>query len=330
MGVSNIYLSRRGLMQGAFLAGGVLAATDFSARSASAAIRTEAKAVAFSADPFVLATAQVFDSAWARQITALFPMGVSLIAGDSAIISVGWDARLFAVDEPAICTVGGAALELAFLERDDSHVRLRVPAGAERVFIPARGINLYPQENIGLPKDVWVELASTDGVTLQRRAVANSISPCTAWSVEATVDWVTMSGSVTPARVNILSVGPADVPAGAEFNLSYPSIASYPTILDDDDLPAPEIAVSATRVEGTIAMRIAVVEPIRVGRVIRLHFPEDAADSSTPALDPALVSSLRMSPLADSTGLRVSGKHSAFPLTPSGSPLSTFALEATA
>ncbi|UOE43859.1 hypothetical protein [Agromyces larvae] len=177
-----------------------------------------------------------------------------------------------------------------------------------------RPVSLWRDDFDGSRIEDWTDSADSDD--------------CAAWSIEATVNWICHEGDIVPARALISSVGPFSAPVGTAIRLSYTGgFDAASTLMDSataesDDAPLPA-EVESQAYEGITELVLTTTEPLDPGRELQLVF-EVGASNSTPRPFTTHVPRLVLVPPVDTTGMRFSGKHTSFPVSPSGSQLSTY------
>ncbi|MFF2272071.1 hypothetical protein ACFVTX_07345 [Agromyces sp. NPDC058136] len=326
--LKRVVVSRRALLQGAAVASGYLLTLD-AQTSAFATAGGTVPVAPVSADRLTLATTKIFNAEWNQAMLASFPARYRFSPrSDISTVGIEWDERLFSLHGPALGLVGESAHELEITRPSPHAALVSVPAETTDLVLRVEALNTYPAENhTGVrPVSLWLEDQS--GQRLEEWTDSPIPADCAAWSIEATVNWISHEGDIVPARASIRSIGPFDAPAGTAVRLSYPDIFDTPptvvdpAIIEGDDTPLPATVDSRTS-EGICELVLTTTEPLRPGGQLELHF-EAGASNSTPRPFANHVPRLVLVPPTDQNGMRLSGRHSSFPVSPSGSQLSSY------
>lgn len=195
-----VLLDRRTLLQGAAVA---VSATVVAQPGAAVALPEKS---ASPSDQFptvrvnetTVRLMQVFDETWSTSYMGAFPMDIALDPANESILRLNWDQRLFAVSGSAVLTVRGQLVTTVAVDSGEGHLTIRLPLGTERVFVPTRIINPYPNEAIGAPARAEVIVTGPNGENPSQVTFDAESVTAGAWSVEAYVDWASVSGSVVP------------------------------------------------------------------------------------------------------------------------------------
>jgi len=279
----------------------------------------------FRAGEFDVARATSFTKDWGQRVTTPFPICIPLSRpAHAGSLRIDWDVRLFDAPQRAFSIIDGITVNAAIAEITEGVISVSVPKGAEDIVVPVRVRNPYPDENIGAANPTVLRYVNAGAKTLEEVVLQADVVDCSAWGVEAQVSWVTRDGSIVPDVVTLISVGPGAIPTGVVANLSFPDvIGAEPTILgfeDHDDLP---FAVSSRSAQGIRQLAIENVATVASGVRADFVFPVESSDS-LPGEWPQAVPRLLLEVPEGSVGMRLTEKLSVFPVTPSGSQLSTY------
>ena len=325
---TRLVLTRRQALQAASVAALVLTThVDWSQATKSAATDATADA-AFLGSSFEALAATFFGTDWAHEGTALFPVELRVRSKVRARLSLDWDERLFSIPGSVLALTGNLMQSLAVTRQSANFLEVEVPVGVTRVIVRGASSNLYPNENIATPRPTVARLRALDGTMFDERVFETSATACVPWSVEATVDWISLEGLVVPARAVLASVGPGPIPKGISFSLTSPDVLEDPQVLDGAGSQATTVTVGKRRSRTGIDLELTVAEEIAAGTSAQVILVKRASDSIPTGSQKEIPRLLMTS--APEPGMRRSGRHAVFPLTSSGSQLSTYAAAPTA
>lgn len=321
--VKRFIISRRALLGGAVVLSGYAL---FEGRTTAAIAENSTSASSwFRTGEFDVARATSFSKDWGQRVTTSFPIRIPLShPAHAGSLRIDWDVRLFDAPTRAFSIIDGLTVDAEIASISDGAISVNVPKGAGDIVVPVRVRNPYPEENIGAVNPTVLRYVNPGGKALEEIKLQAETLDCSAWGVEAEVSWVTRGGSIVPDVVTLTSVGPGAVPKGVVANLSFPDvIGAEPTILGFEDPSDVPFAVSSRTVEGIRQLAIEIVATVASGVRADFVFPVDGSDS-LPADWPQVVPRLVLAVPKESVGARLTEKLSVFPVTPSGSQLSTY------
>ncbi|MBZ4487139.1 hypothetical protein LQ938_15160 [Microbacterium sp. cx-55] len=281
----------------------------------------------FDSSRLTMATTKYFEPDWGTEVTASLPVRFDFAGRAVKSLRIDWDERLFAVHGPAYAVVDGDTVELGATGDIKRSLHVELPDGATELVLRSESLNAYPNENLRDVQRASFRM-TTEDASEEEWADTLQSAACNAWSLEATVNWVCHEGVVVPARAVISSIGPYAAPTGVSVGLQYADIVGAPALAPTPgDAETEPVEVSAT-IESTMhdGVREAVLVTtgqLEAGQQIELVFEVDASDSK-PQPFREFVPRLIVTPPQNVSGMRLSEKHSSFPVTPSGSHLSTY------
>ncbi|MDQ1124947.1 hypothetical protein [Microbacterium trichothecenolyticum] len=249
-----------------------------------------------------------------------------MTSGDASTLTVTWDARVFEITGTALLTVRGQITSVTFADRADGIATLRLPLGAERVYLPSRTVNLYPSENIGKPRASVISIGDTNGAEVQKVELPVASEDVSAWGVELAVDWISLSEEITPSRATIKSVGPSPIEVGVAFVFSFPASAGEVSEAALDESEERYLSITTQVSDGVTTATIVTTEAIPAETSTYLVFAASVSDSEPTMIVP-IVPRLALQTETASNGMRQTNMMSCFPLTNVGSHLSTYVVE---
>ncbi|WP_146847901.1 hypothetical protein [Cellulomonas terrae] len=338
--------SRRAVLTGAVSGIGtaLLAAPTKAAASERAAGGTAVALVPLETSEIV-----TYDSTWATQHVLDVPLAVSIagyaLPSSGLTVTVSFDLRLLASTDRVAIAAGTASWSAScepaqVLDDGTARVTFDVvrPQGSSRrrssstVALPLRPLDLYPDENIGAPHPLVIEVVRRGGAQRTARTwstVSRSV-PATPWGVEVAAAWTSLElpgslgplGYRAPISVRLRSTGPAPIPAGSELvvDLDASVVAGLEVLTASIDGLA--IAAPTPRVgrQDETLLRGSWVVPVAIpaGSVL------DVVLDCTPVAAPPTPRSLRratVSLVGAGAGVpRETGRYTAVDLTSSGTP----------
>lgn len=327
--LNRVVLSRRAILQSA-----VLAATFSTSATSATASNFEAglsKAAAAGAStevalmPVEFVASKCFDEGWSTEFVAYFPQVVEIRGATVAFeCRASWDRRLFEVSEGAVAVTPVGVFEIDHEILDDGSTLLSVPAGTTALMFRAAPVNLYPSENIGTPKVTTVDVLLGAEVTTSV-PVPSTATPCTPWALAVEADWATMNGFIVPSYVRVLSMGPNPAPASSRIEIVSATRVNANALSASAGL-ALTVDASSSRTD----VGAELVRDLSAGAIETVTFPFDSENSRGLDRNPVIVSSATVILPAETTGMRITQNASAYPVTSSGVPVSTFEAVATA
>lgn len=261
-----------------------------------------------------LVSTKTFNAAWTTETVMSFPRVVRIAAREEAAqLVIRWDARLFSVASEVFARTSEVVLLDPPTTYEPGNLTVVVPAGAEEVYLAVTAINLYPLENVGDVTSTAVSLLDSRGTAVGSVEAFAEHTQCSPWGVTVNAEWATSDNVIVPTLVSIVSVGPNPVPAGTTVEISAASIDAAGARLSG---PATLTSSDATIV-GTLT------EALAAGATVDIVLPV-SADASAPQKSPKSVARAALRVPEVTTGLRVTEREAAYPLTSSGSPVSSF------
>lgn len=322
-------LPRRTILKGATLVTAYFVCGVALPEAASAAsIKTANQQPVFSPGDMVCATTRFYDGKWSQEFTASFPMRFKLLHGGvDRKLSASWDPRLFAVHGDAYAVSKETTSEVQPSRHSDGYLEFVVPADTEEVVLQATPLNAYPNESLVDVKNTVLEVLEPNGSVVDRVELKPAGVKCTPWGIEASVTWVSVGAVILPARISLRSVGPNEAPKGLEMEMLCDESVGNPTATFEGE-PAP-IAFKRRAKDGlaTIAMRTS--ESLAPSAVVDIIFDDTISDSE-PGKFERVVPRFRVVTPTHRVGMRASSQDSFYPVTDSGSQLSTYVSAPTA
>lgn len=315
-------VSRRMLLGGAAVLSGYAL---LGGQATPAHAQTSSASSWFRSGEFDVARATSFSTDWGQRVATPFPIRIPLSRpAHAGSLRIDWDARLFDAPTRAFSIVDGVTVNAAVTPLAEGAVSIAVPKGAQDIVAPVRVRNPYPEENLAEVSPTVLRYINAGQKTLEELKLRADVVAGSAWGVEAQVSWVTVGGDIVPAVVTLTSVGPGAVPAGVVANLSYPDlIRAEPTILGFDEPADVPFALSSRSERGTRQLSIETVATVAAGVRTDFVFAVEGSDS-LPGEWPRTVPRLTLSVPRDSVGQRLTEKTNVFPVTASGTQLSTY------
>lgn len=331
--IGRFVVSRRGIFQGAILAGAFVASVtptptptptpSPTPTDTPTPTPTVSPAAPPTLEPSEWVTSKCFDEAWSTEAIASFPQFVAVTNATEAFdCRVIWDSRIFEV-APAVLAVTSDVREVDHELLESGVLLLHVPAGTTALLFNVAGVNLYPNENIGTPRDTLFEIVDSANV-LASVPVPATTAACSPWALEIEAEWTTLDGVIVPLAVRMISKGPNPVPANSAVD-----VVTAASIDPAFAVPSAGIAVSNDVGGGQVTFHAHVVQGIAMDSLETLVFPFEAADS-IPERNPSIISCVLHHFSSDTTGMRITNKATAYPVTESGLPVSSFEPEPTA
>ncbi len=288
----------------------------------AAAIKTGSQQPVFSPGDMICATTRFYDGKWSQEFTASFPMRFRLLHGGAdRKLSASWDPRLFTVHGDAYAVSKETTSEVQPSLLSDGHLEFVVPSGTEEVVLQATPLNAYPNESLVDAKNTVLEVLESDGSIVDRLELRPAGVKCTPWGLEASVTWVSVGAMILPARISLRSAGPNKAPSGLEMEVLCDETVGNPTATIEGE-PAP-IAIKRRAKDGvaTIAMRTS--ESLAPSSMVDIIFDDTISDSE-PGKFERVVPRFRVMTPTHRVGMRASSQDSYYPVTDSGSQLSTY------
>lgn len=327
--IGRLVVSRRAIFQGAIFAGAFVASMTPSPTPTPTPTDTPTPAPTVSPaapptlEPSEWVTSKCFDEAWSTEAIGSFPQFVAVRDATEAFdCRVIWDSRIFDV-APAVLAVNSDVREVDHELLEGGVLLLHVPEGTTALLFNVAGVNLYPNENIGTPQDTLFEIVDGANV-LASVPVPATTAPCAPWALEIEAEWTTVDGVIAPLAVRMISRGPNPIPAN-----SVVDVVTTALIDPAFAVPSAGIAVSHDVGGGQVSLHAQAVRGIEMDSIETLVFPFEAADS-TPQPNPSTISSVLHRFSGDTTGMRITNKAAAYPVTESGLPVSSFEPKPTA
>lgn len=333
-------ISRRGLLQGAIVvAGYALSASVRVSRSPS----TESVTAGSLGDHTEMATATFFTPDWGQQVTAAFPVHYTMGTNRAAVLTVEWDARLFAVQDAVSGVAGGSIRNLSVRRVGPAALTIDIPPHVSEVVLRVSAVDNYPNENLADVQGTGFTLIDESGSVLEQWRDEPVGVDCAPWSIETAVNWICHEGWVVPARIAVSSIGPSAIPAGTAIRASYADVLNSPVLVDPLTREVPDQGggedgagrrslpgvVEQNVLDGMCELSLTTTDTLPAGTSLELLF-EVAASDSRPRPFGEFVPRMRLVPPADPLGMRRSGRHSDFPVTGSGSQRSSYVPEPSA
>ena len=339
----SVEITRRGMLQGAVLVSGYMLSSGALRPSATPTLTVAGvTAAAPIAERTRMAAATYFTPGWTQQASTAFPVQYRLVEREGpSTLRVDWDRRLFTVQDMVTGVVDDDVRVLSVTRVNDQRLIVSIPADVAEVVFRVDVLNPYPNENLADVRAAGFTLADSSGKALETwRDVPTGVA-CAPWSVEAKVNWICHDGWIVPARIALSSIGPTAAPAGSVIRTSYADVLSLPALVDPatpeainpssigEDTPPLPASIEQVLTGGINELILTTTHPMTPGEAIEMLFSIDESNSR-PRPFSGFVPRMTFTPPPESTGLRLSGRHSDFPVTSSGSQRSTYLLAATA
>ncbi|MFF3027446.1 hypothetical protein [Microbacterium sp. NPDC057944] len=320
-----LVVTRRTILRGAAVASAyVLSGGIGPLSSPFAAPTSAAPSTVFLTTDIAHATARHFDAAWSNEVIASFPVRFGLAErSEHLMLRAQWDPRLFTVHGPAYGVIGEETRELALVHGEAGVFSTSVGADVSEIVLQVESLNLYPVENIDDATSTALSLTDATGAVVDEFAVEATLAACAPWSVEIVVDWVSYAKDVVPARMTLTSVGPNAAPGGLEVVANYADVLARPTVTVPEGTETASASISERSSGGVTRLTLATTVQLPPGATVEVQFSAEESDS-VPAPFEDLIPSVLLTPPTDMLGLRSSGQHSQYPVTTSGSQLSTY------
>lgn len=266
---------------------------------------------------------KTFAPDWSAEAITTFPrlLTFSPLEVESDCI-VSWDARLFSVSE-SVLALTDVLREVSVEVTGEGSMKVRVPAGASSLLFDVQAINLYPAENIADRADTSVQLIG-DGIEGSPVTLTSTVTQCAPWGLEVEADWAAIDGVILPSTVRLFSAGPNPVPASETVDLF--AAGSLNGAMVSSSSP---IAIIQPATGDRYALRAELRSGLAPQETATVTFPYVESDS-TPRVNPSTVSGVLHTTPVNVVGMRMSGKAGAYPVTESGTPVSTFKAAPTA
>lgn len=323
--LTSITVTRRNLLQGASVASAYLLSGRYGQHSVGGVRPAVASGPAtLTMDDAVVTTVKHFDGSWTEEVHAAFPVrfGISERT-DPLTMTAQWDSRLFAVRGPMFAIDGDNVTEVSLSQPDSGTFSAEIPATATEVVLQVETFNTYPGDNLADVAPTRLSLTSADGELIDEYSVASSVVPSAPWSVEVSVDWISYDKIIVPARLGIISIGPNAAPAGLEVLVAYADVLGAATVAIPDGVDAPPATLRANSIDGIAELTLTTDVGLAPESQVEVTFTVEESDSVPRPFD-GFVPYVRLSPLSDPTGMRMSDRHSSYPVTASGSQLSSY------
>jgi len=329
-------MSRRGILQSAVVVSGYMLSAGAMHPWSAPAVGERSTIAAPLAERTNMAVATFFTAGWTQQASAAFPAQYKLVdrTGPSTL-TIEWDGRLFAVRDVVTGVVGDVVRGLSVSRGTDQTLRIKIPEDVQELVFHVDALNKYPSENLADARGTGFTLADRSGNVLEEwRDVPSSVD-CAPWSIEATVNWICHEGWIVPARIAVASIGPAAAPAGSVVRTSYADVLAAPVLVDPStpeslnpwavgvDTPPLPASLQQTIADGICELTLTTTDSLASGSAIEMLFHVDESNSR-PRPFGEFVPRMIFTPPSESTGMRMSGRHSDFPVTSSGSQRSTY------
>lgn len=328
-----LIISRRAVLRGGLAAGGYLLISE---QPASSVVRpASGERWRPLAERLTLATAKYFSPDWGSELSASLPVRYVLpTGGRDTALNAQWDERLFAVGDTAFGIAGEITRELALARPSPHSMNIQIPAGVGEVILRVEALNPYPAENLPDVRASSFQLRDRRGTVREEWVDSPAATECTPWSLEAAVNWICHEGDVVPGRVSVTSAGPFAIPAGVAIRLTYADVLGAPRIVDpvaapDDSSASLPTTLESTVLDGYRELTLKTTQAVSPGTQLELLFDIDVSDSKPRPFD-AYVPRLTLLPPTKQIGMRLSDRHSSFPVTSSGSQLSSYVAAPTA
>lgn len=320
---NRVVMSRRTMLQTAVLAATLSTTAKSAAASTPETASSEAHAASASTGvvltPSEFVVSKCFVEEWSTEYLTYFPQVVEVEGATVGFeCRASWDRRLFEVAEGVVAVTSVDVREIDHEVLNDGSLLLNVPAGTTALMFGASAVNLYPSENIGTPKVTTIDVVD-DAKVVTSVPVPVTATSCTPWALAVEVDWTTTNGVIVPLVVRLLSKGPNPTPASSLVEIVAATRVEADALSTSGGL---SLTVAASSLQ--TALRAELVRDLPAGEFETVTFPFDTADSRFPDRNPVVVSSAAVLLPADTTGMRITHSASAYPVTPSGIPVSTF------
>lgn len=266
------------------------------------------------------AVASSFDAEWTVARTIRFPRIVDVDGvSDSFDCVVRWDERLFSVADLVLAETD-QVVEVSTEKLAPGQLRLSIPAATKRLYFDATPQPLYPNDNIDQVVSTSIELANNgSGSQISLLSAEADALPASPWGIELAGEWTTTEGLITPASLMVLSVGPNPTPAGLRLEISCPRG------FDTANFAAPEGAYwTFDHQDEQMVIHVQLTTSLLSGMSIMLGFDQHPATTEPRKNLPFVSRALAVVPETEVLSVRNTGKMTAFPLTGSGIPVSTF------
>lgn len=321
--VTRIIASRRTVIRGALVATAYALAGPFGQDHQSAPLATTSGATV-SIGNSSCAIIDTYDATWTNRSTARFPVSLSLANRKELLsLEMAWDQRLFIVHGPAIAIAGSDAREVKITQDRPGHLTIALAPDIDELALRVEVISTYPNENLDAIAPTKVLLIDAGGNTIDQLTLDLIAAPSAPWSVEVITDWVSRQKDVVPSRITLRSVGPNPAPSGLTVLAAYADVLATPTVTVQGDEEEAVASVEERSTDGITEITALTSNALSPGEEIEIIFPTDGSDS-IPAPFTDFVPYVRFVPPSDSSGMRASGKHDSYPVTDSGSQLSTY------
>lgn len=261
-----------------------------------------------------LVSTKTFDAAWTAETVTSFPRVVRVAAREEAAhLVIRWDARLFSVASEVFARTSEVVLLDPPTTYEPGNLAVVVPAGAQEVYLAVTAINLYPLENVGDVTSTAVSLLDSRGTVVGSVEAFAEHTQCSPWGVTVNAEWATRDNVIVPTLVSIASVGPNPVPAGTTVEINAAGV----------DVAGARLSGPATLTPSDGTTVGTLTDSLAAGAIVDIILPV-SADASAPQKSPKSVARAALRVPEVATGLRVTEREAAYPLTSSGSPVSSF------
>ncbi|MBD8478951.1 hypothetical protein [Microbacterium sp. CFBP 8794] len=200
---------------------------------------------------------------------------------------------------------------------------LAVPAGISTVLFRVRAINLYPQENVGDAVDTCFQLNSEAGEEIARAVLSATYRAASPWGAEVLVTWLCVDGQILPGVTEVCSMGPKPIPPGTHLALRGSNGAPEMVGLINGDQGRSIPSSREDLGDGLQETLFILAEEIAAGDKLVIISAVKTSNSEPSEFGirlPAVV----LRPSESDFEFRDTRLLAAYPVTPSGAPLSSF------
>lgn len=320
-----LVVTRRTILRGVAVASAYVLSGGIGPLTSPFAVPTSAApSTVFLTTDVACSTARHFDAAWSNEVVASFPVRFGLAErSEDLTLRAQWDPRLFTVHGPAYGVIGEETRELTLVHGETGSFSVSIDADVSEIVLQVESLNLYPVENIDDATSTALSLTDATGSVVDEFAVEATLAACAPWSVEIVVDWVSYAKNVVPARLTVTSVGPNAAPAGLEVIANYADVLALPSVTVPEGTETASATVSEHSSGGATRLTLVTTVQLPPETAVEVLFSAEESDS-VPAPFEDFIPSVLLTPPVDVLGLRSSGQHSQYPVTASGSQLSTY------
>jgi hypothetical protein len=295
-------VGRRGVLAGGAGALGLLLLRKFGGSPAAAAAELAVVGVSVEQRRVVRTFDAGFGSVFETAVGAMVLLSCGEVIAAGSQIQVTYDARVFEVSSPMVMTAQRVVKAVAETNQtaDTGQVAFRVDqrfggdAGDVGVLVPLAVRRLYPGENIGRFAAPMLRVEMPDGRTVTAELAAPLVeTPVAPWGVEVSGAWTdipvregkTAKSYRVPALVQVRSVGPGAVPAGASMTLNVDRavvLGCVVVAVTLDGSPVDPAGFAPVSSQEGDAYRAAVTIPaeIEAGSVLEMTFEISGAEGA--------------------------------------------------